>query len=365
MTCYHRHPSSSPANWWRSVMPKNSRAPRPSPRRRVDAPAHTRTPAAIPIRSKTRPTVTCHAMSLGIVRLVAHPNAALRGAGPSSWRLLGGGDPHRTVAVQSNAGHLSRTSSSSGGEPRPGLPVAGRRSHDAPRRGIPAWRRTQGGTAAEPRDLRFARSRTLVRPAEENWRGNAAAARARSRPDADVRAAVNRMSARDEIQASPGGRSALRPLLHLSQSSSDAATAPFHAKRQGPALKLRAWSGITEWRFESSSAHSETVRSGEHETAWEALDRLAAMTRVSGSDWALGVEARSRALLCTGEAEEDLYREAIERLERAPTCSTRVAGPCRSPWRCARATGPRARDVLRVTSGGVRRAGRRRAADLR
>jgi hypothetical protein len=36
----------------------------------------------------------------------------------------------------------------------------------------------------------------------------------------------------DEIQASAGARSALAPLLHLSQSSSDAATAPFHAMRQ-------------------------------------------------------------------------------------------------------------------------------------
>jgi len=40
------------------------------------------------------------------------------------------------------------------------------------------------------------------------------------------------------------------------------------------------------------------------------------MTRASGTDWALGIEAGARALLSEGAAAEDLYREAIDRLGR-------------------------------------------------
>ncbi|MEA2304387.1 MAG: hypothetical protein QOH43_1667, partial [Solirubrobacteraceae bacterium] len=50
--------------------------------------------------------------------------------------------------------------------------------------------------------------------------------------------------------------------------------------------------------------------------AERALERLTLTTRPSGSDWALGVEARSRALLSDGDAAERLYHEAIERLRR-------------------------------------------------
>ena len=56
-------------------------------------------------------------------------------------------------------------------------------------------------------------------------------------------------------------------------------------------------------------------RSGRMKRAEEALDVLSESTRASGTPWALGVEARSRALLNEGEAAETLYREAIDRLE--------------------------------------------------
>jgi ATP/maltotriose-dependent transcriptional regulator MalT len=59
------------------------------------------------------------------------------------------------------------------------------------------------------------------------------------------------------------------------------------------------------------------ARTGQADRAAEALGQLAETTRAAGTDWALGTEARSRALLASGQAAEDLYREAIGRLGRA------------------------------------------------
>jgi DNA-binding CsgD family transcriptional regulator len=58
------------------------------------------------------------------------------------------------------------------------------------------------------------------------------------------------------------------------------------------------------------------VRTGALTSAAEALQRLSETTTTSGTDWALGVEARSRAMLREGEAAECLYQEAIQRLAR-------------------------------------------------
>ena len=58
------------------------------------------------------------------------------------------------------------------------------------------------------------------------------------------------------------------------------------------------------------------ARAGETDVARQALDRLVEMTRPAGTDWGLGMAARSRAVLSDGENADLLYREAIERFGR-------------------------------------------------
>ncbi|WP_127503696.1 AAA family ATPase [Actinoplanes solisilvae] len=60
------------------------------------------------------------------------------------------------------------------------------------------------------------------------------------------------------------------------------------------------------------------ARAGDTDQAREALERLTATTRPCGNDLALGIEARSRALLSDGYTAADLHREAIDRLGRTP-----------------------------------------------
>lgn len=55
-------------------------------------------------------------------------------------------------------------------------------------------------------------------------------------------------------------------------------------------------------------------RAGDPQTASDAMEELDIRARASGTEWALGVAARSRALTCTGPDAEVHYREAIERL---------------------------------------------------
>jgi DNA-binding CsgD family transcriptional regulator/tetratricopeptide (TPR) repeat protein len=59
-----------------------------------------------------------------------------------------------------------------------------------------------------------------------------------------------------------------------------------------------------------------SARSGDIEQARDAVERLAETTQPAGTDFALGIEARCRALLLDGDGSDVLYRDAIERLER-------------------------------------------------
>ncbi|MEV0287013.1 AAA family ATPase [Kribbella sp. NPDC050820] len=58
------------------------------------------------------------------------------------------------------------------------------------------------------------------------------------------------------------------------------------------------------------------ARTGEMQQATDALKRLQARTEACSTDWALGIEARSRALVSEGQAAETLYLKAIDSLGR-------------------------------------------------
>jgi DNA-binding CsgD family transcriptional regulator len=88
----------------------------------------------------------------------------------------------------------------------------------------------------------------------------------------------------------------------------DALVAAEEAARHQDELTVPRW-GLVE-------LVEAAARTGALELAAHALERLSVATRASGTNWALGVEARSRALLREGDAAEQLYREAIERLTR-------------------------------------------------
>jgi DNA-binding CsgD family transcriptional regulator len=58
------------------------------------------------------------------------------------------------------------------------------------------------------------------------------------------------------------------------------------------------------------------ARTGDVAAVRAVLDWLSERTRVTRTEWALGIEARVRALLSDGEAADGFYRESVERLGR-------------------------------------------------
>ena len=74
----------------------------------------------------------------------------------------------------------------------------------------------------------------------------------------------------------------------------------------GPSLSSWALPELIE--AAAKSKHPELARAS--------LERLDEATHAAGTDWALGISARCRALLGEGNAANNLYCEAIHRLSR-------------------------------------------------
>jgi len=136
------------------------------------------------------------------------------------------------------------------------------------------------------------------------------------------------------LAALRGNQAEFRPLM-------EAASVAAAAEGQGIAETTASWNaailhnglGRYDEAFAETSTASErssvfssmlglpelieaAARTGHTETATDALARLAATTQAAGTDYALGIEARSRALVSEGAAAEKHYREAVDRLGR-------------------------------------------------
>jgi DNA-binding CsgD family transcriptional regulator len=84
------------------------------------------------------------------------------------------------------------------------------------------------------------------------------------------------------------------------------------AARQAASNTFEPW--VSMWAL--PELVEAATRAGDHRLARDALDQLTAATQPAGTDWALGFEARCRALVTEGADADGLYREAIERLGR-------------------------------------------------
>ena len=84
------------------------------------------------------------------------------------------------------------------------------------------------------------------------------------------------------------------------------------AARQATSNTFEPW----VWMWGLPELVEAATRTGDAELAREALKRLEETSQPSGTDFALGIDARSRALLTSGDSADLLYREAIERFNR-------------------------------------------------
>lgn len=82
------------------------------------------------------------------------------------------------------------------------------------------------------------------------------------------------------------------------------------------ARRVTDHSELVEFNWAMPELIESAVRVGALDVAAETDRRLSERSRASGTDWALGIAARSQALLGQGAPADDLYCEAIERLGR-------------------------------------------------
>ena len=97
-----------------------------------------------------------------------------------------------------------------------------------------------------------------------------------------------------------------RAVLHNGLGHYQAALDPAQSASAQDELMLSVWS--------LPELVEAAARCGRTDLATDALGRLTERTQAAGTELALGVEARSRALLSDGEPAERLHREAIQRL---------------------------------------------------
>jgi DNA-binding CsgD family transcriptional regulator len=88
----------------------------------------------------------------------------------------------------------------------------------------------------------------------------------------------------------------------------EALAAAQRASEDSPAVQFADWALV--------ELVEAAVRSAVPERAAGAVQRLSSIARACGTDWVLGAEARSRALVSDGAVAESLYREAIDRFGR-------------------------------------------------
>jgi DNA-binding CsgD family transcriptional regulator len=162
----------------------------------------------------------------------------------------------------------------------------------------------------------------------------------------DFAAAAALAAEADSVAAATGSRSAPYTLLRLRALQgrlAEASAAIEQAAAGGIGVAIYAhWAAAVQYnglaRYEEAAAAARqatsntfeywvsvwalpelveaAMRVGDVELARDALERLAETTQPAGTYLALGVEARSRALLTSGDSADLLYREAIERLGR-------------------------------------------------